>query len=99
MTYRNRLSVFPGRVTRSQRNGGRTLCVWMQLVRHITMLSLPLDTALFHRRNQDVWGSDTHQFRPERCFEIKEQVESPVGMDGNLHGHGHVFNSDRPIGY
>ena len=46
----------------------------------------PLDITLFHRRNQDVWGSDAHQFRPERWFELKEQVESPVGVYGNLYG-------------
>lgn len=41
-------------------------------------------TPLFHGRNQDVWGPDAHEFRPERWFEMKERVESPVGVYGNL---------------
>ena len=44
-------------------------------------------TPLFHDRNKDVWGQDAHEFRPERWFEMKEQVESPVGVYGNLYGH------------
>jgi len=34
--------------------------------------------------NQDLWGPDAHQFRPERWFEMDEQVEYPVGVYGNL---------------
>ena len=41
----------------------------------------------FCGRNQDLWGSDAHEFRPERWFEMKEQVESPVGVYGNLYVH------------
>ena len=38
-------------------------------------------------RNQDLWGPDAQVFRPERWFEMNEQVESPVGVYGNLYGH------------
>ena len=38
-------------------------------------------------RNQGLWGPDAYEFRPERWFEMDEQVESPVGVDGNLYGH------------
>jgi len=41
----------------------------------------------FHDRNQDLWGPDAQVFRPERWFEMDEQVESPVGVYGNLYGH------------
>ena len=44
-------------------------------------------TPLFHDRNKDVWGEDAHEFRPDRWFEMKEQVESPVGVYGNLCVH------------
>lgn len=40
---------------------------------------------LFRGRNQDVWGPDAHEFRPGRWFEMSEQVESPVGVYGNLY--------------
>jgi len=55
-----------------------------------------LDTALtplLHGRNQDVWGPDAHAFRPERWFEMKDQVESPVGVYGNLYAvmHGNLM--------
>jgi len=40
-----------------------------------------------HGRNEDVWGPDTYEFRPERWLEMKDQVESPIGMYGNLYGH------------
>jgi len=46
----------------------------------------------FHARNQDLWGPDAHQFRPERWFEMNGQVESPVGVYGNLYGH--AWSSD-----
>ena len=58
----------------------------------------PLDmvlTPVFYCRNQDLWGPDAHQFRPERWFEMKEQVESPVGVYGNLY----VWSSIRMIWY
>ena len=42
-------------------------------------------TPLLHGRNQDVWGPNAHEFHPERWFEMKEQVESPVGVYGNLY--------------
>lgn len=41
----------------------------------------------FHDRNQDLWGPDAYAFRPERWFETSEQVESPVGVYGNLYDH------------
>ena len=44
-------------------------------------------TLLSHDRNKDVWGQDAHEFRPERWFDMKEQVESPVGVYGNLYVH------------
>ena len=44
-------------------------------------------TPLFLDRNKDVWGEDAHEFRPERWFQMKEQVESPVGVYGNLYVH------------
>ena len=52
---------------------------------------------LLYCRNQDVWGPDAHQFRPERWFEMKEQAESPVGVYGNLYGQPR--NSDAMIEY
>ena len=48
-------------------------------------------------RNQDLWGPDTHLFRPERWFEMNEQVESPLGVYGNLYGH--AWRSYRAVGY
>ena len=36
-------------------------------------------------RNQDLWGIDAYAFRPERWFEMSGQVESPVGVYGNLY--------------
>jgi len=43
-------------------------------------------------RNQDLWGPDAQQFRPERWFEMNEQVESPVGVYGNLYAHPRSFD-------
>ena len=51
---------------------------------------LSLDGALiswFHGRNPDMWGPDAYVFRPERWLEMDGQVESPVGVYGNLYGH------------
>ena len=48
-------------------------------------------TPLFHDRNPDLWGSDAREFRPERWFQMNEQVESPVGMYGNLYSHAPVL--------
>ena len=45
-----------------------------------------------HARNEDLWGPDARVFRPERWFEMSDQVESPVGVYGNLYGH--VWGSD-----
>jgi len=47
-------------------------------------------TPLFHDRNEGLWGPDAREFRPERWFKINEQVESPVGVYGNLYGHRSV---------
>jgi len=46
-----------------------------------TMVTL---SAFGYNMHPDVWGPDAHEFRPERWFEMKEQVESPVGVYGNL---------------
>ena len=46
-----------------------------------------------HGRNKDVWGPDAYEFRPERWLEMKEQVESPVGMYGNLYGRSRSFDA------
>lgn len=62
---------------------GYNLCVISLRGRHTLDIAL---TPLFYGRNQDVWGPDAHEFRPERWFEIKEQAESPVGVYGNLYG-------------
>ena len=56
--------------------------------------SLLLDKALlllFRDRNQDLWGPDANVFRPERWFEMDGQVESPVGVYGNLYGDAWTF--------
>ena len=37
-------------------------------------------------RNHGLWGSDAHVFRPQRWFEMSDEVESPVGVYGNLYG-------------
>lgn len=34
-----------------------------------------------------LWGLDTYEFRPEHWLEMKERVESPIGVYGNLYGH------------
>jgi len=47
----------------------------------------------FRDRNKDVWGPDAYEFRPERWLEVKEQVESPVGVYGNLYGHAWSFDA------
>ena len=44
-------------------------------------------------RNPYLWGPDAYEFRPERWLEMKEQVELPVGVYGNLYGHS--WSSDR----
>ena len=31
-----------------------------------------------------MWGPDAYEFRPERWSEMKEQVESPVGVEQAL---------------
>ena len=41
----------------------------------------------FHDSNQDLWGPDAHCFRPERWLGMDEQVDSPVGVYGNLYGN------------
>ena len=42
--------------------------------------------SLLCGRNQDLWGPDACEFRPERWLGMNEQVESPVGVYGNLYG-------------
>jgi len=51
----------------------------------------------FPGRNQDLWGPDAHEFRPERWFEMNQEVESPFGVYGNLYGH--AWSSDGVIEY
>ena len=47
-------------------------------------LSRALIRVFFCGRNQDVWGPDAYEFRPERWFEMGEKAESPVGVHANL---------------
>jgi len=61
-----------------------TTCVLAFSLHRRRILDMAL-TPLFHGRNQDVWGPDAHEFRPGRWFEMKGQVESPVGVYGNLY--------------
>lgn len=54
-----------------------------------TELPIPKGTAVYisaigYNSNPDLWGPDAYEFRPERWLEMKEQVESPVGVYGNL---------------
>jgi len=54
-----------------------------------TELPIPKGTTvtistLGYNLNRDLWGPDAYEFRPERWFEMSEQVESPVGVYGNL---------------
>ena len=42
---------------------------------------------LFRGRNQDLWGPDASEFRPERWFKMNGQADSPVGVYGNLYCH------------
>ena len=53
--------------------------------------------SCIHGRNQDLWGPDADVFRPERWFEMNEQVESPVGVYGNLYGY--AWSSGGVVGY
>ena len=55
----------------------------------------PTQSFFFHDRNPDLWGTDARQFRPERWLEMNGQVESPVGVYGNLYGHAR--SSDRAL--
>ena len=50
-----------------------------------TLISLLCD------RNQDLWGPDAREFRPERWLGMNEQVDSPVGVYGNLYGDAWSF--------
>jgi len=38
-------------------------------------------------RNQDLWGPDAQEFRPERWFGMSDRVESPVGVYGTVYDH------------
>ena len=60
--------------------------LYISFTRSPPLLTVAL-TPFFPYRNQDLWGSDASEFRPERWFKMNEQVESPVGMYGNLYGH------------
>ena len=44
------------------------------------------DSHHSRNRNQDLWGPDAYEFRPERWFEMNEHIETPVGVYGNLYG-------------
>ena len=56
--------------------------------------SLPPQQSTYHRsrnRNQDLWGPDAYEFRPERWLETNEHIETPVGVYGNLYGYSWCF--------
>jgi len=40
-----------------------------------------------------VWGPDAYEFRPERWFEMNEEVHSPVGVYGNMYGHARTSDA------
>ena len=63
---------------------GYNLCVFS--LGHLCLLSGALILSLCGR-NRDLWGSDAYAFRPERWLEMDGQVESPVGVYGNLYGY------------
>ena len=62
-----------------------------------TIVSSTLRSYCRFRRNEGVWGPDALQFRPERWLEMNGEMESPVGVYGNLYGH--TWSSNRDIGY
>ena len=41
-----------------------------------------------------MWGPDAYEFRPERWLEMKEQVESSVGVYANLYVRARSINTD-----
>ena len=57
----------------------------MPLFRKATAILTERSYYYSRGRNQDLWGPDAYVFRPERWFEMDEQVESPVGVYGNLY--------------
>ena len=77
------------RITDSQRNFCLRLDDRISLVRLSHEATAPTEHSYCcpRGRNQDLWGPDAYVFRPERWFEMNEQVESPVGVYGNLYGH------------
>ena len=88
-THRGRFWKGLQRVTRSRRDTHIHLHIRTPLVRSSSRSTSPWGSlglrlvSSFHR-NKDLWGSDAHEFRPERWFDANEKPESPFGVYSNL---------------